>query len=171
MRSFVTSTGPNIRSWVASYVAANPGSQLDQLVTLAPVAGNLYPASKTGPLNLVAQLGAIDIDNYGGIRGCYNGYDPANPGIGSSGHSTYWQPDADIAQYGLPPRSNPRSLLDTKPLTCVTSIMLAAFCAWDGGELARLADFQDAWGPYAQPMGPTDPGLSLIHISEPTRPY
>lgn len=155
MRSFITAVGPNVRAWVATYVAANPTSQLGQLLTLAPVVGNLYPASKTGPLNLVAHLGAIDIDNYNGIRGCYNGYDPANANSGSSGHATYWQPDADVAQYGMPPRSNSRTVLDTKPLTCVMPMMLAAFCAWDGGELARLADMQDAWGPYGQPTGPT----------------
>lgn len=158
MRSFITAVGANVRSWVANYTAANPSSQLGQLISLAPVTGNLFPAGKTGALNLVAQLGAVDMDNYGGIRGCYMGYDPANPGTGSSGAATYWQPDADEALYGVPPRVQPRTVLDAKPLTCVTSLMLAAFCAWDGGELARLADFQDAWGPYGQPMGPADPG-------------
>jgi hypothetical protein len=157
MRSFITAVGPNVRAWVASYVAANPGSQLANLLTLAPVVGNLFPASKTGPLNLVAHLGAIDMDNYNGIRGCFNGYDVANPNSGSSGHATYWQPDADLAQYGIPTRVLPRETLDTKPLTCTTSMMLAAFCAWDGGELALLADMQDAWGPDAFPQGPVDP--------------
>lgn len=158
MRSFVGAIGSNMRAWVAAYVAANPTSQLGRLLTLAPVVRNLYPASKTGPLNLVAHLGAIDIDNYNGIRGCYNGYSPGDPNVGASGHSTYWQSDADIAQYGLPPRSLGRAILDTKPLNCVTPMVLAAFCAWDGGELAMLADSQDAWGPNAQPMGATDPG-------------
>jgi len=158
MRSFITAVGPNVRAWVAAYVAANPTSQLGQLVTLAPVVGNLFPAARTGPLNLVAHLGAIDIDNYNGIRGCYNGYDPANANSGTSGHATYWQPDADVALYGMPPRTNSRTTLDVKPMTCAMPMMLAAFCAWDGGELARLADMQDAWGPSGQPMGPADPG-------------
>lgn len=158
MRSFIGDVGPNVRAWVSTYVAANPASQLGQLVTLAPVVGNLYPSSRSGPLNIVAHLGAIDIDNYNGIRGCSNWYDVGNPASGNFGASTYWQPDADLAQYGIPTRTIPRTTLDTKPLTCVTPIMLAAFCAWDGGELARHADFMDAWGPYGQPMGPTDPG-------------
>lgn len=158
MRTFVDAVGPNIRGWVASYVAANPTSQLGQLVTMAPVVGNLYPASKTGPLNLVAHLGAIDIDNYNGIRGCYIGYDPANAASGSSGHSTYWQPDADLASYGIPPRVNTRAVLDAKPMTCAMPMMLAAFCAWDGGELALLADMQDAWGGTSFPWGSTDIG-------------
>ncbi len=158
MRSFVTAVGPNVRAWVASYVAANPGSQLDQLTTLAPVVRNLYPATRSGALNVVAHLGAIDIDNYNGIRGCSNWYDPANVNSGNFGASTYWQPDADIAQYGIPPRTIPRTTLDAKPLTCVTSMMLAAFCAWDGGELARHADFMDAWGTYTTSIGPVDPG-------------
>ncbi len=158
MRTFVTAVGPNVRAWVAAYVAANPGSQLDGLLSLAPVVGNLYPSTRSGPLNIVAHLGAIDIDNYDGIRGCSNWYDVANPASGNFGAGTYWQPDADLAQYGIPPRTIPRTTLDAKPLTCVTPLMLAAFCAWDGGELARHADYMDAWGAYNQPMGPTDPG-------------
>jgi hypothetical protein len=149
-RSFISAVGPNVRAWVANYVAANPASQLATMVGLNGVVGNLFPAAKTGPLNLVAHLGAIDLDNYNGIRGCYNG-------AGNYGHATYWQPDADIAAYGIPPRAIPRGELDTKPVTCLMPMMLVAFCAWDGGELATLADYWDAW-PSAYPWGANDIG-------------
>jgi len=157
MRTFISAIGPNVRSWVATYTAANPNSQLGKMIAINPIVGNLYPASEVGPLNLVAHMGAIDLDNYNGIRGCYNEYDPGVAGSGNYGHATYWQAANKIANYGLPPRTLARTELDTKPLTCVMPLMLAAFCAWDGGELATFADYYDVW-PSTYPWGASDIG-------------
>ncbi len=156
-RAFITAVGPNVRAWVANYVATHPGTQLSNLLDLAPVIGNLYPSALTGPLNLVAHLGAIDIDNYNGIRGCYNGYNVANVNEGSFGASTYWQESNRISAYGIPPRILPRATLDAKPMNCAMPMMYAAFCAWDGGELALLEDYYDVW-PSTYPWGPADIG-------------
>lgn len=148
-RTFIQKVGPNIRQWVANYRAANPSSQLAQLAAVAPNTSNIFPATKTGPLGLVAHL-SFDIDNYNGVRGCYNGN-------GNYGANTYWQDDMDQAQYGLPSRHLPRSESDTKPMNCVMPIMFAAFCAWDGGaELALHADYMDAWGATTYPWSNTD---------------
>jgi hypothetical protein len=147
-RSFITDVGPNIRAWAATYVAANPSSQLAKLVAINPVVGNLYPAvERSAALNLVAHLG-IGIDNYNGNRGCYNGAE-------SYGANTYWQAADRISDYGMPPRVTPREELDQKSQNCMMPSMYAAFCAWDGGELATLADYRDVWT-AAYPWGATD---------------
>jgi hypothetical protein len=148
MRSFVTDVGPNVRAWVAAYIAANPTSQLATLNNAGPVVASLWPAADSGgPLNLTAHLGAIDIDNYNGIRGCYNYYDVNNPNNGSYGASAYWMPAAKLATYGLPPAYHAREIKDVKSQNCLMPMMYAAFCAWDGGELAVQADYNDAGYP------------------------
>jgi hypothetical protein len=156
-RSFLSTVGPNVRAWVNTYAAANPGSQLASLATQPIVDGSinaastlqtLYPnADRFVPHSLTAHT-ALDIDNYGGIRGC------ANYG-GSYSANTYWQDATHYADFGLPARSLARSFSDEKSLNCAMPMMLAAFCAWDGGELALLADYQDAWT-ATYPWGATD---------------
>lgn len=148
-RTFLASAGPNVRKWVTDFVAANPSSQLAGWLATAPVLASIYPASQTGPLGMQAHM-SLDIDNYNGVRGCYNG-------DGSYGHNTYWQAPTALAEYGLPARSLPQAVSDAKPLNCAMPIMFAAFCAWDGGELARLADYADAWtSPQRYPWGAAD---------------
>ncbi|MBX3190634.1 MAG: hypothetical protein KF819_26775 [Labilithrix sp.] len=149
-RTFITKVGPNIRAWVQTYAAANPTSQLAQLVTSFPAVANLYPAAdRFGNMSLTAHL-SLDIDNYDGIRGCYNGN-------GNYSANTYWQDNVHQADYSLPPRSLARTVSDEKPMNCAMPIMYAAFCAWDGGEMARFADYADIW-PAAQtfPWGSTN---------------
>jgi hypothetical protein len=62
---------------------------------------------------------------------------------------------AHYADYQLPARSLPRSVSDEKSLNCQMPIMLTAFCAWDGGEMATYDDYLDVWT-QAYPWGPTD---------------
>jgi hypothetical protein len=148
-RSFITSVGPtgNVRGWVQAYVAGHPGSQLANLLASYPVLANLYPAAaRFDNLSLTAHL-SLDIDNYDGIRGCAN-YD------GSYSANTYWL-DYDLADFGLPKRPIPRAVSDEKSLNCQMPIMLAAFCAWDGGEMPVYDDYLDVWT-QAYPWGPTD---------------
>ncbi len=54
----------------------------------------------------------------------------------SYGFPTYWYPDAVVISNGEVPRTLTKDLLDTKSMNCITNAMLAAFCAWDGGQLA-----------------------------------
>lgn len=149
-RTFLTAVGPDVRAWVSTYAAARPGSQLASLLEAFPTVLPIYPADLTGPRNLIAHM-ALDIDNYDGTRGCYNGE-------GSYGAGTYWLPPERLQDFGLPPRALPREVTDAKPLNCAMPIMFAAFCAWDGGELASFADLIDAWGGGTYPWGPTDIG-------------
>jgi len=151
-RTFITKVGPNIRGWVAAYVRAEPRSQLARLVALQPSLGDIYPAAdRNTRLSLTAFL-SLDLDNYDGVRGCYNG-------AGSYSANTYWQDEDHLRDFGLPARSLPREVSDEKPLNCQMPMMLAAFCAWDGGELATFADYVDAWDSTPNqkyPWGPTD---------------
>lgn len=140
-RSFLTSVGPNVRDWVSGFVAANPTSQLATLVGFSASVLQIYPSQQTGPHGLTAHMG-LDIDNYNGVRGCYNG-------DGNYSANTYWQDAGVLTEFGLPARSLPREISDEKPLNCAMPIMFAAFCAWDGGEIATIADYYDVWAPAA----------------------
>ncbi|HEY8074635.1 MAG TPA: hypothetical protein VIF62_11000 [Labilithrix sp.] len=141
-RTFLTRVGPNVRAWAATFATNNPASQLAQMVSGYPVLKNLYPAQDTmAPLAVSFHMG-IDIDNYNGVRGCYNG-------VGDYSANTYWQDNAHEADVSLPPRALARTISDEKSLNCAMPIMFVAFCAWDGGELATYDDYLDVW-PAAQ---------------------
>ncbi len=57
----------------------------------------------------------------------------------SSGYPTYWYPD-DVMLASPNNASLPRTVtkdeLDAKAMTCIPNAVLAAFCVWDGGQLA-----------------------------------
>jgi hypothetical protein len=65
---------------------------------------------------------------------------------GSWGYPTYWYPADVLKRSGELPRADgigyagetiaAKDLLDVKSMNCITNAMLAAFCAWDGGQLA-----------------------------------
>ncbi|AKV04461.1 Tryptophan synthase alpha chain [Labilithrix luteola] len=158
MRTFVDAVGPDVRSWVNAYITAHPTSPLDatvpsqlaKLKTMDAEAIGFFPAQLHGAeFNLVSAF-ALDADPYDGIRGCYNG-------AGSYGANTYWQEPTNLADYGIPARTIARSESDQKSMNCAMPIMFMAFCAWDGGELALLADHNDAWPTtQAYPWGTTD---------------
>ena len=72
---------------------------------------------------------------------------------GSYGAPTYWYPPDILSRDGQVARAagvtasgapvSAKDLLDVKSMNCVTNAMLAAFCAWDGGQLAtdEVLDF------------------------------
>jgi hypothetical protein len=74
---------------------------------------------------------------------------------GSYGFPTYYYPADILARDGQLPRASgvgangpiaAKDLLDVKSMNCITSAMLAAFCQWDGGQLAtdEVLDFVTA---------------------------
>jgi hypothetical protein len=79
----------------------------------------------------------IYVDLHGNNCGTY---------AGSFGFPTYYYPPDILARDGQLPRANgvtlggapvsAKDLLDVKSMNCITNAMLAAFCAWDGGQLA-----------------------------------
>lgn len=148
-RTFINKAGPNIKGWVQSYVAAHPTSALAAMVNTYPTLLQIYPDHDRGDaLSLTAHL-SQDIDNYAGIRGCSNK-------AGSYSANTYWQDAAHLSDYNVI-RSLPREQSDEKSMNCAMPIMYAAFCAWDGGELALMDDYYDVWPTsQAYPWGPNN---------------
>ncbi len=152
---------PNIRAFAKAYAASHPGSQLADVAVGYPGLLDVLPdrAGPSAPVPLPVHLGAFPLDPINELDGCY-------VGNGSYGHPTYWQPPSDLASYGIgasdPPdgtRAYPREVLDTKPVNCVMPLFLAAFCAWDGGELARTRDYHEIWG-----RRPTAVGSTTVYI-------
>ncbi len=72
----------------------------------------------------------------------------------SYGHRTYWFDDAEADEFGeLHRPAGQREWLDEKSMNCMTPIMFAAFCAWDGGYMASQAAWFSAWGDKVWPWG------------------
>lgn len=77
--------------------------------------------------------------------------------VGQNGHPTYyWDNTTQSTQWSAASRINTQAQLDAKSLNCVTQILLAAFCAWDGGRLPtqpELGGTAGAWGAAGMPWG------------------
>ena len=77
--------------------------------------------------------GAPESDDYGASHALNCGNDAS-----SYGYATYWFDKATVTAYsgGTNGKYFRKEELDEKSLTCVPFGLLAAFCAWDGGQLA-----------------------------------
>ncbi len=151
---------PNVRAFAEAQAAANPTSQLGSVAAGYPGLVGILP-DRAGPnaqFPMPVHLGAYPLDPINALDGCYVSDD-------SYGHATYWQAAADVRGYGIGARDAQgvatgvrrysREELDKKPVNCMMALFLAAFCAWDGGELARTADFRAVWGRRPTPVGTT----------------
>jgi hypothetical protein len=149
---------PNVRAFAKAFAAANPNSELGRVATNYPGLLDVLPDSSStgGPVPLPVHLGAFPLDPINSLDGCYVGKD-------AYGHPTYFQEPAVLKAYGegYPDgngqpdgkRKYSKDELDQKPMNCVMPLMLAVFCAWDGGELARTADYREIWGVRPKPVG------------------
>ncbi len=154
----------NVRDWAKAFAAANPGSQLEYIDTNYPGLFDILPATATpaARLSLVTALGLFAIDPMNTLDGCY----VAN---GAEGHSTYYWDAAARGVFRLPARVHSQATLDEKPINCTMSLMYMAFCAWDGGELARMEDYREVWGSNPQPVGATNvyvPWATLLDLGQ-----
>jgi hypothetical protein len=151
MRAFVSAT-PNIRKFANDFATANPTSQLGKVLTGFPKTANFGSyldtlPDHTGtatPLDEAVFLGAFPVDAINVEDGCF-----VQPG--GYGAATFWQPPENLKPYGIGvakdgTRKYPQAEYDKKSLNCVSALMLATFCAWDGGELATTSDFHEVWG-------------------------
>lgn len=159
---------PDVRAWAKAYAAANPTSQLGTVESGYPgLIDAVLPdhAGPNGATPLPVHLGAFPMDPMNSLDGCFT-----SPG--SQGHATYWQDPADVAVFGVGTagvRKYGREILDTKAMNCVMPLMLATFCAWDGGELARTADFREVWGKRPVVLGNATvyvPWAAILPISQ-----
>lgn len=151
MRAFVDAV-PDVRKFAVQYAKDHPASQLGKVAASFPAAGGLGSYLDTLPnhtgaadaLDEAVFLGAFPVDAINVVDGCY-----VTPG--GYGAATFWQPPANLAPYEIGAakdgvRKFGKDVLDKKSLNCVSALMLATFCAWDGGELARTSDFREVWG-------------------------
>lgn len=131
----------NIRAFAKAYAAANPKSELGVVATSYPGLLDVLPDQNdvTAKVPLAWHLGLSPIDPINTLDGC-------DTSPGSYGHVTYWQDATTAGAFGLPARAYDQAALDAKPMNCVMPLVLATFCAWDGGELARTQDYQEVWG-------------------------
>lgn len=165
---------PNVRAFAQAYAAAHPGSQLADVMNGYPGLLDILPnqGSPTARLPLPVFLGAFPLDPINSLDGCF-------VGDGAYGHPTYWQTPATLATYGIGKvngagvatgeRHYTREELDKKPANCMSALFLAAFCAWDGGELARTADYREVWGRQAALVGTTNvyvPWTAILPIGQ-----
>ena len=72
---------------------------------------------------------------------------------GSYGYPTYWFDDATVSQYGGGIGFEyTQDVYDEKALTCTPFGMFAAFCAWDGGQLATAEVIDYVTGNTVSPV-------------------
>jgi hypothetical protein len=172
MREFIARTGGNVRAWVDANRVAT-AQIADASLQYLPEGDktptrNIMRCDEKG-LNCSSQSMEFGVLNHLGNavfhpdrpcpncgQGCYIGKEAD----GGYGHPTYWFDDiTQKNEFGAEKREFDRQTLDTKSLNCVTQVLLAAFCAWDGGRLptqAELGGASGAWGSAKYPWGTTE---------------
>jgi len=172
---------PNIQAWVKERILVDPilaamfpktgfpastgfTSQADGLPSKKTGQVVTFPYYVTDPngqpttidldMGLADQLGPTSY-----YRGVQPGEQTATSGCGMNagayGHRTYWSDATQMAYFGEPPRTISQDILDEKSMNCMTAMMFAAFCAWDGGYLISRDAISAAYGPKAWPWGDT----------------
>jgi hypothetical protein len=120
----------------------------------------MMPANWYSDFNIVASLGGTTLDPFhpSTSQGCFVG-DNAN------GAATYWW-TAKTNQTVTPPviggdvvgsagRPYTQDYYDIKSMNCAPYWIYAAFCAWDGGRVATLAEIDAVYGKQAYPWDTT----------------
>lgn len=156
---------PNVRAWVDARVLTDalvatqinatnrdhlPTQDNNQIIQMTPGPIDIGMNSQIGPTSYYRGW------TTGGTSGCYLG---AN----GFGHRTYWFDAALSASFNEVPRDVAmRDILDQKSMNCMTPIMFAAFCAWDGGYMISQAAIAAAYGPSQWPWGDTPSATDTV---------
>lgn len=174
VRTFITALEaenggePNVRAFAKAYAKAHPDSELGKIEKDFPGILDVLPETKhlDEPMPVQVHLGMFPVDAINAFDGCFTA-------TGSNGHATYWQPPEDTKPFGVGDadgkRKFDREVLDAKSINCVMPLTLAAFCAWDGGELARTTDYKEIWGTKDVLVGTTPtmiPWATTLAIGE-----
>ena len=117
---------PNVKQWIQEHEPAGWDASWNQYL----------PHDLESNDGVYSEFSAFGEDDQGfHIHGMN-----CNQGDGSYGSSTYWLPDDVIAEYaGGKHRAFTQDEMDVKAMTCITHVMAAAFCAWDGGQLVTTS--------------------------------
>ncbi|MCL2724569.1 MAG: hypothetical protein FWD69_09050, partial [Polyangiaceae bacterium] len=189
VREFLRVVGNNVQGWWNTFTTANPASpavaqirtqDVQYLPTglstpVAPLATRYGTANTSfGVYQHLGEYVFFD-DQPSTSQGCWIGTTAAS----GYGHPTYWFDDATrAAQFGSAPRVLKQNDLDEKSLNCVTQILLAAFCAWDGGRLPTQAELSgtvagstanSAWGAGSFPWGNSPSSNDTLSTANPGR--
>ncbi|MFO0666244.1 MAG: hypothetical protein U0174_19980 [Polyangiaceae bacterium] len=144
IREFISRTNGDARSWIQ----AHPTAQIP------PALYPYLPDGMEGQYGAYQQVGNTVFFSDRPCPGCGQGCWVGPQAQNAYGHNNFWWDDAtQQARYGAIPRAFTKEQLDVKTMNCITQVMLAAFCAWDGGRLATAAELLEAWGPDAYPWG------------------
>jgi len=138
-----TSTGPDATPRLSTWNWADGAHSIDTGVFHALGSAHFFPEAFGG-----------DPPDYGASHALNCANDD-----GSYGYSTYWFDKQTVITYsGSPPPAVPngkyfsKDQLDEKSLTCVPFNLLAAFCAWDGGQLATAEVIDSITGNTVSPV-------------------
>ena len=147
---------PDIKGWIA---ANKPPIWDDAWSLFLPSGTNAaditVPRQPSNPAQAQPWNRNVGTDSvFGGPLYIYvHGHNCGNYPNRSYGSPTFWYPDAVLTGRGELPRAvgfdgnggmiPAKDLLDVKSMTCIPSALLAAFCHWDGGQLAtdEVLDF------------------------------
>jgi hypothetical protein len=150
---------PDLKAWKTAHPSAQFPAAWTQFLASDTDAESIslpnQPAGTTGNVGTsYAFGGALYVYVHG--HNCYQG-------AGSYGFPTYWYP-ADVMQNqnGGLPRAASRADLDVKAMTCIPNAVLAAFCEWDGGQLATEAVLEKVTANGTR-LAPIDP--SKVNVS------
>lgn len=169
IKAFMAANRP--ARWVNGWENALPASAEGQTESYAitdPTTDPLYPGPDRYLLNRTQSSWGVNTGNYTFQPGLYvslltpgAGFFPeyyAGAGwpnaeyaathnqncsttVGSYGYGTFYLPDNVAMAYTGGRRYFTQDQMDVKSLSCATFAMMAAFCAWDGGQLAT----QEVW--------------------------
>lgn len=144
MRAFVEATNGEIKQWVQAG-ANKPAWWKNDWDNYLPTGLKTPVKAVDGEnrnLGVYGQLGPNFVYDQAGDAGCWSG-----ASAGQVGAPTYWIPTNE--RQALNPNDQgslySQDLLDQKALNCVNVLMVAAFCAWDGGRLPTIGELDAAW--------------------------
>jgi formylglycine-generating enzyme required for sulfatase activity len=159
-RQFVERQNGDLRGWATASAPSGWNHDWDQFLPTMLDNGGVTPDDDPPFSGVYQELGPNVHGKAGASNeGCF---------IGGTGARTYWLPD-DVNARMNDKQQYPQDVLDDKMMNCVTSYMLAAFCAWDGGRLPTREEWNAAWGSATYPWGssPAPAGWPAALTSDP----
>jgi len=145
---------PNVKAWVQANRPAVWDPSFEFVLPSANEAAvETLPRASLGGYTVPSPSNVGLFYNFASTRYVYVHGENCFHGPGTYGYSTFFYPEDVMARSGGAPRGVPRGVvapfaplavgakeqLDMKSMNCIPAAMLAAFCHWDGGQLATDA--------------------------------
>ncbi len=134
---------PNIKGWVDANPPAYWNAEWNMWMptnfsTIVDIPRGGIDATKD--FGTVGDVGLDRIFGYGGTYFYTHGDNCRVTSNGIYGYPTWWYPENVMVDKNLGgKRFFSQAQLDTQSMNCIPNAVLAAFCAWDGGQLATSA--------------------------------